>query len=434
MAEGGEAPLSQWSCDTVADWLRQQGFGDYSDLLCSQHKIDGPALLSLSEDDLKQPPIKMTVLGDIKHIMNKVQQLRVNDPDYEPSIMHNGIDVMKMIQKSQSLHGGFPPPSPPLSEVQIEAMAASPVQMAARTRPQYETRFSQESRSLDPEPWKTLLSFVYVFAVFLLTAFVMVIVHDRVPDMQKYPPLPDIFLDNMPYVPWAFEACELVGMTLSCIWFGVLLFHKHRFILLRRMFSLLGTIFLLRCVTMLITSMSVPGRHLHCVGKRYGDLWSRMLRTLEIWQGLGMTLQGVKSCGDYMFSGHTSIITMFNFFITEYTPALDMYYLHLVSWVLNIFGIFFILAAHEHYSIDVFIAFYLTSRLFMYYHTLANNRSLMQQDAQRTRVWFPLFSFFESRCDGVVPNEYEWPFKIPQWLKDLVSGDFFRTLDKDKKE
>lgn len=76
------------------------------------------------------------------------------------------------------------------------------------------------------------------------------------------------------------------------------------------------------------------------------------------------------------------------------------------------FGIFFILAAHEHYSIDVFVAFYITSRLFLYYHTLANNQALMQRDSNRTRIWFPLFSFFESSVDGIVPNEYESPSKI----------------------
>lgn len=31
-------------------------------------------------------------------------------------------------------------------------------------------------------------------------------------------------------------------------------------------------------------------------------------------------------------------------------------------WVMNLFGIFFVMAGHEHYSIDVFIAFYLTTR------------------------------------------------------------------------
>ena len=71
------------------------------------------------------------------------------------------------------------------------------------------------------------------------------------------------------------------------------------------------------------------------------------------------------------------------------------------------FGIFFILSGHEHYSIDVFIAFYITSRLFLYYHTLANNQALMQRDSTRTRIWFPLFSFFESSIDGIVPNEFE---------------------------
>lgn len=76
------------------------------------------------------------------------------------------------------------------------------------------------------------------------------------------------------------------------------------------------------------------------------------------------------------------------------------------------FGIFFILAAHEHYSIDVFVAFYITSRLFLYYHTLSNNQALMQRDSTRTKVWFPLFSYFESSVEGIVPNEYETPSEI----------------------
>lgn len=108
----------------------------------------------------------------------------------------------------------------------------------------------------------------YLFTVTWITAFVMVIVHDRVPDMKKYPPLPDIFLDNVPYIPWAFHMCELTGTVLCFVWLTVLVFHKHRFILLRRFFSLSGTVFLLRCITMIITSLSVPGIHLECTPRK----------------------------------------------------------------------------------------------------------------------------------------------------------------------
>lgn len=36
----------------------------------------------------------------------------------------------------------------------------------------------------------------------------------------------------------------------------------------------------------------------------------------------------------------------------------------------------------------------------------------MQRDSTRTKVWFPLFSYFESSVDGIVPNEYETPSEI----------------------
>jgi sphingomyelin synthase-related protein 1 len=92
--------------------------------------------------------------------------------------------------------------------------------------------------------------------------------------------------------------------------------------------------------------------------------------------------------------------------------------LHTVSWISCFLAMFFIMASREHYSIDVFLAFFITSMLFLYYHSMADSGAAAARSSERPIpcLWIPLFGFFESSIDGAVPNEYEWP------LNGLIAG------------
>ncbi|XP_030059084.1 sphingomyelin synthase-related protein 1 isoform X2 [Microcaecilia unicolor] len=414
MATNNQLCIRRWTTKHVAKWLKEEGFCDYVDVLCNRHRLDGITLLTLTEYDLRSPPLEIKVLGDIKRLMLSIRKLQKQHVDVLEDLGFNSDGPIGAILPSAGSSLG----ADRLCNGELSRDYDSLGMDLPTDQYQYlNGKNKYLTRRLDPEYWKTVLSCIYVFLVFGFTSFVMVIVHERVPDMHTYPPLPDIFLDSVPRIPWAFTMTEMCGVVLCYIWLLVLLLHRHRSIVLRRMCSLMGTVFLLRCVTMFVTSLSVPGQHLQCSGKVYDNFWAKLQRAFAIWSGFGMTLTGVHTCGDYMFSGHTVVLTMLNFFVTEYTPR-SWNFLHTLSWVLNLFGIFFILAAHEHYSIDVFIAFYITTRLFLYYHTLANTRAYQQ--SRRARIWFPMFSFFECNVNGPVPNEYCWPFSRPMIMKSLI--------------
>jgi len=399
--------MDKWTNAEVCSWVKATFANDELVRIFREEDVCGQTLLAITEHDLMhlrtelKHPLR---LGDIKRIMFQLKQMQ----------RANGL----IVHETSSFHSSH-------NHVLLhhDSVAGCSDVLSDRVTPPC----SVDGRATcKPELFKTMVSLGYAFLVTWITAFVMVVVHERVPDMKRYPPLPDIFLDNVPVIPWAFHMCELTGVLLFSIWACVLVLHKHRFVLLRRFFALAGTVFLLRCVTMLITSLSVPGTHLECTSadqkyeasdKLTDMVAMRINRAYNIWSGLGMTIHGVRTCGDYMFSGHTVALTLLNFFITEYTPR-NLYFLHTMTWLLNMFGIFFILAGHEHYSIDVFVAFYITSRLFLYYHTLSNNHALMSYDSNRTRIWFPMFSYFESSVDGIIPNEYD---SIPELFVQLFN-------------
>uniref|UniRef100_A0A1I7UAN2 SAM domain-containing protein n=1 Tax=Caenorhabditis tropicalis TaxID=1561998 RepID=A0A1I7UAN2_9PELO len=426
----------EWRCEDVAVWLKKIGMAKYADLIATKHKVDGKCLLALTDTDLKDPPVSINCLGDIKKILFAIGTLTDRVVEISnPSVSHHrpssnghghqlkggkdGLLVEYNEQNHLSISGEDVVTTTRRAEIVqdeetlLDTLAkstdgTSTVQLISR-----EEIIRQVER---PDTYfksiaKLLIAFAYSSLSFLMTSFVMVLVHDRVPDTKTYPPLPDLVLDNVPHIPWAFDMCETIGLVLAVVWFTVLFFHRERVIIARRMFSLLGTVFLLRCFTMLITSLSVPGIHLQCEARPNTTMQEKLHKAFHIWSNLGMSLHGVRSCGDYMFSGHTTVITMISHFITEYTPA-DWTGLHTFTWVLNCFAIFLILAAHEHYSIDVFIAFYISSRMFLYYHAYAYNHAGITATDYRMRTWFPLGWFFEYGSQGKVENEFSLPIDI----------------------
>ena len=243
--------VRKWTCEDVGLWLQRKGFADYVDLFCYEHKIDGKALLVINQDDLRNTPLQLKILGDIKRLWLEIEALQ--QPYNRPiSRLPNGFIKRKNVDEID----GF----------QRSARYSGSWQIGEESDLEDSINLVYPLSDLS-ETGRTLISVLYAFTVFFVTSFVMVFVHDRVPDMKKYPPLPDIVLDNVPLIPWAFKMCEVTALILGVVLVITLFLHKHRIIVVRRMAALCGTVFLLRCVTMFVTSLSVPGIHLECSGK-----------------------------------------------------------------------------------------------------------------------------------------------------------------------
>jgi len=255
---------------------------------------------------------------------------------------------------------------------------------------------------------KTLSAFLLALCTLYFCSFIITIVDERLPDPKKFPPLPDLVLDNVKQIPWAFAVTEKIIVIEMATLISILVLHRHRLIIIRRLFAIAAALYFLRSLTMVFTSLPVATEKTDCRPEKLISFAARLKKATLIFVGQGMSSFGVKTCGDYLYSGHTCTLVLATHFINEYSPR-SYRLLHFLSWIMAITGMLCILASHQHYSIDILIAWVLSSRLFIYYHTLANNRTYFQRDKNRMRIWFPFFTYFEENVKQAIPNEYCLP-------------------------
>ncbi|XP_027032479.1 phosphatidylcholine:ceramide cholinephosphotransferase 1 [Tachysurus fulvidraco] len=379
--------VGSWSAAEVTDWLAEEGMLEYSEAL---RDVDGEALLRLSESDFRNPPLCLVAGDNGRRLQERLETLHI--------AQHMGNHGDNRHVKGHLGNGEI------LNGAAKNGFRSDAVRI-------HIPRPSESERTSFPTEWyKTGVAFGYALCCFITTSIVISIVHERVPTKEESPPLPDKFFDLFDRVQWAFSICEINGMLLVFIWFIQWIHLKHRSIVGRRFFFIVGTLYLYRCVTMYITTLPVPGMHFKCAPKLFGDREAQLRRIMKMMLGGGLSITGSHSlCGDYLYSGHTVMLTLTYLFIKEYSPRRFWPY-HWVCLALSVSGIFCILWAHDHYTVDVVVAYFITTRLFWWYHTLANQQCL-KQDSQInafSRVWwFRLFGYFERNVQGVVPRHYQ---------------------------
>ncbi|XP_063823108.1 phosphatidylcholine:ceramide cholinephosphotransferase 2-like isoform X2 [Ostrinia nubilalis] len=269
------------------------------------------------------------------------------------------------------------------------------------------------------EIWKTIVSFFFLFTCVCVNMMSLSLVHERLPDRNTTQPLNDIILDNIEAKDWGLAVSEYLIMISTTVAMLVVVFHKHRFIVARRLFLIIGLLYLYRSVTMFVTVMPVSSKTYYCSPKSNNTTPLLVIkRMFYLISGFGLSINGKHTyCGDYIYSGHTMVLVLSYLIVAEYSPR-KLWPVHWAMWGSALLGVGFVLLAHGHYTVDVVIAYYVTTRLFWTFHSLlvtphragsGYNVYMVQRE-----WWYWLFAYLERNVRGPVPRRYDWPLPWPR--------------------
>lgn len=159
-----------WTTDQLEEWLKINEFNDCIDLLCYQKQFTGNDLLNLTTDQLRS--------------------------------LTNNSQFYAQIQRLKSIH------------IEIEEQF------------HHNCCFLTTVRS---DRRKTFVAFVILLFTVFFCSFIITIVDERLPDPKSFPPLPDLILEHIEQIPWAFAVTEkliVIEMTTLIL---VITAHRHKY-------------------------------------------------------------------------------------------------------------------------------------------------------------------------------------------------------------
>lgn len=177
--------IASWTSDDVARWLKSIGFSKFVDKFTQKNSIDGLTLLLLTEEDLKEPPLSIDRLVDLKHLWYQIRLVQSQQNDFYSSLnisrTNFSTDDDRSFRRSEILDETAKTNNSSLSTSNLfesngEQLFESSI-LEKRSRSVFKTTKGEKR--------KLLASFIYALISGIWTSFIMVVVHNRVPNVQK---------------------------------------------------------------------------------------------------------------------------------------------------------------------------------------------------------------------------------------------------------
>lgn len=273
---------------------------------------------------------------------------------------------------------------------------------------------------------KTVLALCLMILSTMFNGVVAALVTDLVPRTS----MPDVIFKIVPEQVWAWQVSDSVTMLISFIHICFGMLHKHRWIITRRFCFISSQLYLLRGVCMAVTWVAVPGKYhaTRCVPIADPDkYWETIVvRITRFMMSFGLSAEPDGNhhlCGDLIFSGHTLILVLSWYSLDIHLPEKKCKFVRMLAGVGAVFGMGMIILCRMHYTVDVVLAFAITTLYFILYHTIVLGQTGGQWRSYVTLIFWllPIMEYFEKNVPKMkLPRVLEWPFPKPLFIRQSV--------------